>query len=119
MARKKSLKGLERRAWPKRLELLTACPLCSAVYKPAQAQVLGEEHGSHLLHIQCERCGNAVLALLITGAHGMSTVGMVTDLTSEDALRYKDALGVNSDDVIAIHEMLLEGKDFVLKLKNL
>lgn len=119
MARKKSLNGFRRRALPKRLQLLTACPLCSAAYKPAQAQILDEQHGRHLLHIQCERCGNAVLALLMTGAHGMSTVGMVTDLTGEDALRYKDALGVSPDDVIATHEMLLAGKDFVLKLKNI
>lgn len=116
--RKKPLKGSRKKGIPKELKLLTACPLCHAPYKPAQARVLDETGGRHLLHIQCAKCGNSVLALLLSGSEGMGSVGVVTDLSSEDALRFKEAGAVTADDVIGLHQLFEQEKNFIEKLKH-
>ncbi len=99
-------------------ELLANCPLCNAKYKPREARILDEEMGKHLLHLECRECGNAVLALFRVNAEGLCSVGMVTDLTAEDALRFKDAPGISADDVIGLHELLKEDKFFIERIKN-
>ncbi len=119
MAGKKSSKNPRKGIYPKGMEALTACPLCQAEYKPAQARILGEGRDRHFLHIQCGQCGNSILVLLSSGAGGMYSVGMVTDLTGDDALRFKDSFVISADDVIGIHEILKKGKVFVEKLKNI
>ncbi len=118
MMHKKHSNSSQGRKRPGHFKLLTSCPLCKALYKPAQALILDERAGRHLVHIQCGRCGNAVLALVAGSAEGQAAVGMVTDLTSEDALRFKDLFGISADDVIGMHEALKEDKSFIEKLKS-
>ena len=95
---------------------LIECPLCHASYNRSSSRVVYEQAGRHLLHIQCGECGNAVLALFMTSPEGISSLGMVTDLTASDADRFKDAEGVSIDDVISLHELLCEKKIFIKKL---
>lgn len=118
MMHKKPLNSGRKRGIPKDFRLLTTCPLCKASYKPAQALVLDERGGRHLLHIECGKCGNSVLALFLSGAGGASSVGVVTDLTGADVIRFKDAYSVSPDDVISLHESLKEESNFIEKLKD-
>lgn len=70
------------------------------------------------MHIQCAKCGNSVLALLLSGAEGAGSVGVVTDLTGDDAMRLKESAAVTADDVIGLHQLLKQEKIFIEKLKN-
>jgi hypothetical protein len=39
---------------------------------------------------------------------GINSIGLVTDLTAEDVLKFKNYPAISSDDVILIHQFLEE-----------
>jgi hypothetical protein len=88
------------------LRLISYCPLCESSYNPLRARVLDERDDAHLLHIQCSSCGSSVLALLFTSNTGPTSIGLVTDLTGDDVLRFKDQTVVSTDEVISLHSFL-------------
>lgn len=88
------------------VKLISYCPLCEMSYNPQEARVLGEKEDSHLLHIQCGNCSNAIIALVLISSVGVSSVGMVTDLAFDEVNRFKNAAGVSTDDVIEMHHLL-------------
>ncbi|MDP3986080.1 MAG: hypothetical protein Q8P77_01450 [Candidatus Veblenbacteria bacterium] len=88
------------------LRLISYCPLCESSYNPLRARVLEEREDAHLLHIQCASCGSSVVALLFTSAAGPTSIGLVTDLTSDDVLRFKDQAVITTDEVMALHQFL-------------
>ncbi|TAL18980.1 hypothetical protein EPN90_04955 [Patescibacteria group bacterium] len=100
------------------LNLVSRCPLCESVFDPLEAKVLGENDQSHLLHIHCRKCGHALLALVVVSRGGISSLGLVTDCTSEDALRFQGSRPIHTDDVIATHELLADGQEFVRVLQE-
>lgn len=96
------------------VRFLSICPLCETNYNPLEARILGEQDTAHLVHIQCRKCLNALLALVMVNQMGISSVGLITDLTFDDVLKYKDEEVVNADDALAVHQML-EDDDAFLK----
>ena len=90
------------------LKLISYCPLCNMQYNPLSAKILDERDDAHLVHVECRRCGSLIVALVLTGGIGISSVGLVTDLTSDDVLKFKDVGSVQMDDVIELHSLLEE-----------
>lgn len=88
------------------LRLIATCPFCSTTYNLTGAKVLAEREDAHLLHLECVKCGSAVVALVMTNGTGVNSVGLVTDLTSEDVVKFTGTEAINTDDVLAIHEAL-------------
>ena len=88
------------------VQLISYCPLCAMSYNPQEARILGEKEDSHLLHIQCGNCSNAIIALVLISSVGVSSVGLVTDLSFDDVLRFKNARPISTDDVIEVHDAL-------------
>ncbi len=87
--------------------LISYCPLCERSYEsPLRAKILDERDGAHLVHLQCSSCGSSVVALVLTSSLGITSVGLITDLTGEDVLRFKDQLSVAVNDVIELHQLM-------------
>jgi hypothetical protein len=85
------------------LKLISRCPLCKTSYDPLEAKVLQERDDAHLLHIICRKCANAVLALIFVSNDGVSSVGLVTDCSYDDVLRFRESGEVSIDDVLAVY----------------
>lgn len=92
--------------WNESLKLISYCPLCETRYRPVSAQMLGEEEETHLLYLTCGKCGSSLLALVLVNTVGASSVGLITDLSFDDVIRFKTARRVTTNDVIAVHELL-------------
>lgn len=88
------------------IKLISYCPLCESSYSPQSAQVLGEKEDSHLLHIQCGHCSNAIIALVLISTAGISSVGLVTDLAYDEVDRFNGQEKVTTNDVIETHHLL-------------
>lgn len=89
------------------LRVIAACPLCDERYTPLQAHVLDAREGAHLLHLECRHCGGAVVAAVRSDQVGVSSLGLLTDLTSDDVVKFKDAVGTTEpDDVLDLHQLL-------------
>jgi hypothetical protein len=89
--------------------LLAQCPLCHAAYPSADVQLVGEKGTTRLFHCTCRTCGHAMLAIVLENQGAVSSVGLMTDLEIQDAMRFREAAVISADDCIAIHR-LLEGE---------
>lgn len=98
------------------VQLISYCPLCESSYNPQQARVLGETDESHLLHIECGKCANAIIALVLISAVGVSSVGLLTDLCYDEVHRFKTFAPITTDNVIDIHEALSDESTFFAAL---
>lgn len=89
--------------------LLAHCPLCQVAYQSAEVRLLGERGSTRLFHCTCRSCGQAVLAVILETNGSVSSVGLVTDLEIQDALRFTNVPAVSSDECIMAHR-LMEGE---------
>ena len=94
------------------LKAIFRCPICSSRYSPMEAKILVEKNDANLIHLKCLNCNTSVLAVVLANSFGLSSVGAVTDLTSDDVLKFQESESINSNDVIEMHRKL--EKDRVL-----
>lgn len=90
--------------------LISNCPLCQSIYQPASTRVLVAREDAHLVHLECGQCGCGIVALVINNLMGVSSVGLLTDLTPEDVLKFRHTDSVSADDVIELHTWLESGR---------
>lgn len=95
--------GSER--WNEGLRLVSFCPVCETRYHPMEARMLGQDGETHLLHVQCRTCEHAILALVLVNHVGASSVGLLTDLSYEDVLSFREQSSVTVNDVLDVHEV--------------
>ena len=82
------------------------CPNCGNLFDFRKTQVLAEENGTTLLFLKCGNCGLAAVATMTMSPQGLMFRGMVTDLTAQDVMKFKDSHDIESDDVLALHDAL-------------
>ena len=91
---------------PEGLRLISKCPLCSEQYQPFQARIVEEKPEAQLVHIQCRVCESSIVALIVNGQLGLTSVSLITDLSSADVERFKDASPITEKDVFAAFKEL-------------
>jgi hypothetical protein len=104
--------------------MLAHCPLCQAAYEDASVRLLGEVAStlsargtSRMFHLTCNKCSHAILAIILESGHGVSSIGLVTDLEVQDAVRIHNAVPLSADDVLrAHHELNLRSREWCLGL---
>lgn len=84
-------------------KLLTHCPLCQTQYEDQSVRLLGEDGTARLFHLTCSCCSHSVLAVILENQGGISSVGLVTDLEAQDALRFQEAEPISADDCLLAH----------------
>lgn len=90
--------------------LITHCPVCNLRYDPIEARILEEGDNAHLVFIKCRDCASAVLAVIVSNNMGISSIGLITDLSAEDVIRFKQRGKISVDDVIEVHQFLSKDK---------
>jgi hypothetical protein len=104
---------------PEGLKLVSKCPVCSEQYQPFQASIVEEKDEAQLVHIQCRKCASAIVALIVNGQMGLTSVGVITDLSSNDVERFKDAPSITEQDLFtAFQELKKDPKKFLDKLQE-
>lgn len=91
--------------WNERLKLAAYCPLCGS-RSLRDAQLLGGNGETQLLHVTCKRCATSVLTLTLVRASGAGAVGLVTDLSADDVVRFVRAPAVSTNDALQLHTFL-------------
>lgn len=71
--------------------------------------MIEEKENLHLLHVQCKSCGSSVVSVVYSDGLGISSMGLVSDLTAEDVLEFKGSKGICVDDVMEMHRFLEQG----------
>lgn len=99
------------------LRWASACPLCSAEYSPEEARIVSEKDGAFLVHTNCKKCGSSVVANLVANHTGVSSVGLVTDLTYEDLCKFKAKDSISTDDLLGAYQLFQSGNS-VSQIQN-
>jgi len=91
------------------LRVLTACPFCNTHYSIRAARVLAQKDDAHVVHIECRNCGGSIVALVLSGGGvGLQSIGVVTDLTRDEVVKYSSSTTVTSDDLLSLHQFLAD-----------
>lgn len=95
-------------AW---LSQILRCPVCGQKYDLEKTRVIeGDDKptiaGSLLVHTDCEKCKSSVMFSIAIDGPEIFTIATVTDLTSQDTVKFKDREPISSDEVLATHEFL-------------
>jgi uncharacterized protein (UPF0212 family) len=88
------------------VQLSSRCPLCDASFKPQSAEILDESQQGILFHLTCPQCRSSLLAVVAASKLGLSSFGMVTDLTAEDVKRLRKANAISQEDVLKAYQEL-------------
>ncbi|HTL39691.1 MAG TPA: hypothetical protein VL306_02675 [Methylomirabilota bacterium] len=94
------------------LAYILRCPVCGHKYNPEQTKIIDspdtapQNSRSLLVHTDCDRCKSSVVFSIAIDGPEIFSVGMVTDLTSQDTKRFKNSNPITSDEVLATHQFL-------------
>ena len=88
------------------LENLVKCPICNKKYGQAKILVLEENNNKTTLHVTCGSCKISSLIFISSGKMGIVSLGMLTDLTKEEAKNLFKNEEISADNVIEVHEYL-------------
>lgn len=98
------------------LKLISYCPICNNRYEQVEAKIIEERDESYLVHLKCRRCQSSVLALITAGALGLTSVGLITDLASQEVIKFREQPNVSADDAISLHQFLNNNQEAVKQL---
>lgn len=93
-------------AWQEALKIISRCPVCNQQYVADQAKIFAKQEGARMAHFTCGSCHSAFVAMIVFVGHGLSSLGMVTDLSFEDAERLHKAEPISVDE-------LIEGRQYI------
>ena len=103
-------------------DVLHRCPLCQAEYQKEAVVCLEEgmiPGKPRLFHCVCSGCKRSMVALLVETSGWLSSIGMLTELSVEEARVAKDAQAIQGDHCVRTHVMLEESSEafcaFLLK----
>ena len=88
------------------MQLSSRCPLCETSFKPTQAEILDESRQGILFHVTCSGCKASLLAVVAASKLGLSSFGMVTDLSIQDIKRLRKGSAIDAHDVLQAYQEL-------------
>lgn len=90
--------------------LSSRCPLCDALFKPTGAEILDESRQGILFHLTCPECHSSLLAVVAASKLGLSSFGMVTDLTAPDVKRMRRSGAIEQGEILGAYQELSDFK---------
>lgn len=97
--------------WRQALRIISRCPVCSAPYNAEDARVFARVEAATMVHIVCGACQSFFMAMVVLLGAGVSSVGMVTDLSFGDIERLHCADPIDTDEMIEGH-LVIQNIDF-------
>ena len=99
-------------SWREALKFINHCPICSKAYNPDNAQLFAKNDSASLVHIACGNCQSSFVAMILMLGQGVSSVGMVTDLSLNDAKRLYRSSPLTVDEAIDGYKLIQDEKHF-------
>ncbi|TAN33244.1 hypothetical protein EPN28_02835 [Patescibacteria group bacterium] len=94
--------------WEQSAKMLGTCTVCGRAYGSGKMKILKNEKKSRLLHATCAFCNSHFMAMLMKMGGGMSTIGMVTDLSLNDSRRLLDKAPITVNEAIEGYKYINE-----------
>lgn len=92
-------------------QLALSCPLCEHGYEPYQARIVRNHDDMQLWYVVCTNCLHGIMLMVTLTEYGVNSVGIVTDMTGDDLVRFEQQSSITSDDCLALHSALTASSD--------
>ena len=102
-------------SWREALKFINRCPICTNNYTPEAARLFAKSDAASIVHIKCGECQSFFVAMILMMGQGLSSVGMVTDLSFEDMKKIHQTAPLSIDEIINGFEQINQ-KDFIQSL---
>lgn len=100
------------------LRLIQKCPVCNHDYLEGKIQILEEADSSFLAYLTCGHCHSSLIVRVMTLPHGMVGNAILTDLSSNEVIKFADGEVLSSNEVLDVHQELSKGGSFLDKMKQ-
>jgi len=87
-------------SWLEALKFIGHCPICNERYEADRAKLFAQRDAANLVHINCGKCASNFIAMIVMMGQGLSSVGMVSDLSFEDAKKLYKTAPITVDEII-------------------
>lgn len=91
---------------PQGMKILNHCPFCGASAEEMDIKLLKKMMDREIIHVHCAACRGSIIALLMTSGPGVASIGLVTDLSFDDMVKFINNREISLDDVLGMHELL-------------
>lgn len=88
-------------AWREALKIINRCPICGEHYQTEAARLFAKKEAASFVHITCQKCRGFFIAMILLLGQGLSSVGMITDMSYQDVERLYKTKPLTTDEVIA------------------
>ena len=92
------------------LSYVLKCPVCGYKYNLERTKIIDtrqeEDHAHLLVHSDCGQCKSSVVFGITIDGPDVFTVGLITDLTSNDTKKFADKSPISTNDVLDFHSFL-------------
>ena len=99
-------------SWREALQFINKCPICSGTYKATNAELCAKNDSASLVHIACDRCQSYFLAMVLKVGQGLSSVGMITDLSFQATKRLYKSTPLTVNEMIAGYQEMQQKQFF-------
>lgn len=86
------------------------CPVCDAAREKLSYMPLTADERRTVIHLTCASCRSNLFAFATQNEMGILTVGILTDLSSQEARSFFGVSAVTGEDVLTFHKQLQEKK---------
>lgn len=97
-------------SWQEILKVISRCPVCGSVYNTQKAKLFAQKEKAQMVHFSCENCFGNFIAMVMNMNHGLSTIGLVSDLDFEDAKLKFSLPTITVDEIITYHQDIQNNK---------
>lgn len=87
-------------------KIIKRCPTCTQDYKDSHVKVIEQHIDTAVVHITCIGCKQTVIAVLGQTHMGVGLIGLVTDLSHEDATRLHRREPFSDDELLSFVDIL-------------
>ncbi|MBD3311093.1 MAG: hypothetical protein GF349_01170 [Candidatus Magasanikbacteria bacterium] len=88
------------------IKIIRECPLCNVEYEMQDMSVLKRNDHANLVHSTCPECNNSVLSVVLITETGLSSIGMVTDLSADDVIKFSKFGPVTEEELLDFHTFM-------------
>lgn len=100
------------------IKLISFCPLCQAKEEKMEVSVLEKTEAGRLIHLKCRHCRASILALIMISPSGLNSVGMITDLSAEEVVKFKETDRVGADEVLEFSQFICQEKEWLARFSS-
>lgn len=104
-------------SWRNTLKFISHCPVCNQDYQSEAIKLFANESEAKFVHFTCQSCHSYFIAMVMTLPKGVSTVGMITDLSFADVQKVYTLPAITIDEAIEASQ-IIHKPDFYKQLSQ-